>query len=73
MSNQIGFKMQLDMLVVASDSHMIVGVSSELDAKRIFTALWRAGDVDDGSLIIKHDVVDGNPYEVVLFAEDLIL
>lgn len=71
MSVQVSFAMQLDMTVVASDSHLIVGVSTKLDAERVFQALYAAGVVDDGCLVVKHAVEDGNPYEVIATAEDL--
>lgn len=67
----IDFPMQLDMTVVASDSHLIVGVANKFDAERVFQALYAAGTVDDGCLVVKHDVDDGNPYEVIATAEDL--
>lgn len=67
----IGFQMQLDMTVVASDSHLIVGVANKLDAERVFQALYTAGIVDDACLVVKHAVDDGNPYEVIATAEDL--
>ena len=71
MSQSIAFPMQLDMTVVASDSHLIVGVASKFDAKRVFQALYAAGVVDDACLVVKHAVDDGNPYEVIATAEDL--
>lgn len=71
MSTTIEFAMQLDMTVIASDSHLIVGVSNLYDAKRVFNALSAANIVDDGCLVVKHDVEDGNPYEVIATAEDL--
>lgn len=71
MSTTIEFAMQLDMTVIASDSHLIVGVSNLYDARRVFNALSAANIVDDGCLVVKHDVEDGNPYEVIATAEDL--
>jgi hypothetical protein len=65
------FQYMLDMLVIASDSHLHVGVASVEDAKRVYRALHGVL-VDDCTLVVKHDVEDGNPYEVIATAEDLL-
>lgn len=65
------FEYLLDLSIIASDGHLSIGVSSVEDAKRVYRALHGVL-VDDGTLAIKHEVDEGNPYEVVATAEDLL-